>query len=95
MTGRGTRNFAAGLRSAGACLIAGVVASGCAQTPPAPQGGGGPPINLSGYSPQFRGGFMDGCDTARGSGRRDEKRYAEDAQYAQGWQDGRAICAKR
>jgi hypothetical protein len=70
----------------------------CAQTPtraqtetrPAP-----PPVNLSGYSAAFKEGFAEGCDTARGSARRDEKRFGADAQYAQGWQDGKAICGKR
>jgi hypothetical protein len=54
-----------------------------------------PPINLSGYSPAFKEGFRAGCDTARGSARRDAERFESDAQYAQGWQDGRSICGKR
>jgi hypothetical protein len=52
-------------------------------------------VNLSGYSAAFKEGFAEGCDTARGSARRDEKRFGADAQYAQGWQDGKAICGKR
>jgi len=75
-------------------LAAAIVLAGCAQTDvkprPAP-----PPVNLSGYSASFQEGFKDGCDTARGTARRDDKRYGADAQYAQGWQDGRAICGKR
>ena len=75
------------------CAIV-MLLAGCAEQPvvkqPSP-----PPINLSGYSPAFRAGFTDGCDTARGTQRRDEKRYGEDRQYAQGWSDGRSICAKR
>jgi hypothetical protein len=54
-----------------------------------------PPINLSGYSAAFQEGFQAGCDTARGAARRDEQRMQSDPQYAQGWQDGRSICAKR
>jgi hypothetical protein len=54
-----------------------------------------PPINLSGYSAAFKEGFQAGCDTARGAARRDEQRMQSDPQYAQGWQDGRSICAKR
>jgi len=54
-----------------------------------------PSINLSGYSPAFREGFADGCETARGNHRRNEKRFGEDRQYAQGWGDGRSICVKR
>ncbi len=67
----------------------------CAQTPTAKPKPSGPPVNLSGYSPAFREGFNDGCQTARGDARRNEKRYAEDTQYAQGWTDGRSICGKR
>lgn len=76
-----------------ACLL--LLLSACAQQPPAKPRPAEAPINLSGYSPAFRQGFTEGCGTARGNERRDEQRYAHDAQYARGWDDGRAICAKR
>jgi hypothetical protein len=69
--------------------------SACAQQPPVKPKASAPPINLSGYSPAFRQGFEEGCDTARGNMRRNEQRYTQDGQYARGWDDGRAICAKR
>lgn len=67
----------------------------CAPTPTKPAAAPPPPVNLSGYSAAFKEGFKDGCDSARGGGRRDEKRIGADTQYAQGWQDGKAICGKR
>ena len=67
--------------------------SACAERPVAKNSA--PAVNLSGYSPAFREGFNDGCESARGNKRRNEKRIAEDAQYAQGWGDGSSICAKR
>jgi len=76
-----------------ACLV--LLLSACAQQPPAKPRPAGPPINLSGYSPAFRQGFEEGCDTARGNMRRNEQRYTQDGQYARGWDDGRAICGKR
>jgi len=82
-----------------------LLAAGCAQQAPRPDEpvkppppaarSAPPPINLSGYSAAFKEGFQAGCDTARGSARRDETRMHSDAQYAQGWEDARAICAKR
>lgn len=68
--------------------------AGCAHDDVKPEAAP-PPVNLSGYSAAFKEGFKDGCDSARKSVRRENKRYAVDAQYAQGWQDGRAICSKR
>jgi hypothetical protein len=67
---------------------------GCAHDDAKP-GAENPPVNLSGYSAAFKEGFKDGCESARKSVRRENKRYAIDPQYAQGWQDGRAICGKR
>jgi hypothetical protein len=88
------------------CLAAAVLLlAGCAQEfvrkpgppsqPAPPPRPAPPPINLSGYSAAFKEGFQAGCDTARGVARRDEQRMQSDPQYAQGWQDGRSICAKR
>lgn len=91
----------------GALCLAGasLLLAGCAQEyvrkpeapsqPAPPPRPAPPPVNLSGYSAAFKQGFQAGCDTARGSPRRDEQRMQSDEQYARGWQDGRSICAKR
>lgn len=68
--------------------------TGCAHQTPVPDVAK-PPVNLSGYSAPFREGFSDGCETARGHRKRNEARYVEDAQYGRGWDDGRAICARK
>jgi len=52
-------------------------------------------VNLSGYSPAFRQGYADGCDSARFTRRRDERRYGKDADYMMGWNDGSSACSKR
>ncbi|MGH8662854.1 MAG: hypothetical protein ACREUX_01185 [Burkholderiales bacterium] len=78
----------------GLLLAAAIVAGACAQTQTKP-GAAPPPVNLSGYSAAFKEGFKHGCNSARGSERRDDARAAVDSQYAQGWQDGKAICGKR
>ena len=56
-----------------------------------------PAYNLAGYPPAVREGYIDGCESARKSdyGRKDEPRFAADAQYRMGWNDGLSICAKR
>src|SRR5262245_60993446 len=56
-----------------------------------------PQYNLAGYPPAVRDGYIDGCETARGSefGRKDERRIAADPQYKMGWGDGFAICGKK
>lgn len=61
------------------------------QTAPPPQK---PRFNLSGYSPAFRQGHADGCQSAGGTQRRDERRFREDADYMMGWNDGRSACRK-
>jgi hypothetical protein len=55
-----------------------------------------PTYNLSGYPPAMRDGYIDGCESAKGTslGRKDLKRFAGDAQYAMGWSDGNSICRK-
>lgn len=52
-------------------------------------------VNLSGYSATFRQGYNDGCDSARTSMRRDEKRYLGDGDYKMGWNDGHSMCQAR
>ena len=56
-----------------------------------------PNINLSGYPPAFREGYLDGCNSAKAllGTKRDERRFKADALYAQGWRDGFDICKKR
>lgn len=55
-----------------------------------------PAYNLSGYPPAARDGYIDGCESARRSayGRKDAARYAADARYRTGWDDGHAICSR-
>ena len=57
---------------------------------------GTPPVNLGGFSPAFKQGYTDGCESAGAlSQRRDEARYKSEPDYMQGWDDGYSICAKR
>lgn len=52
-------------------------------------------VNLSGYSPAFRQGYADGCDSAGASRRRDEKRYKAETDYMMGWNDGNSACLRK
>ena len=56
-----------------------------------------PNINLGGYPPAFRAGYIDGCENARRSGTtiRDEAKFKSDPMYAAGWRDGVDICARK
>ena len=55
-----------------------------------------PGINLSGYSPAFRAGYADGCNSIdAGARKRDEARFKAEADYAQGWRDGNDICKRK
>jgi len=56
-----------------------------------------PTYNLTGYPPAVREGYIDGCESAKRSqyGRKDAKRFADDAQYQMGWNDGYSICGKK
>ena len=56
-----------------------------------------PKYNLAGYPPAVREGYIDGCESAKGTAyaRKDARRFADDAQYAMGWNDGHAICGKK
>jgi hypothetical protein len=54
------------------------------------------PVNLSGYSPSFRQGYSDGCDSAGSlSQRRNENRYKSETDYMMGWNDGFSVCQRR
>ena len=54
-----------------------------------------PQVNLAGYPPAFRDGYLDGCNTARRNSEKiqDEARYKNDSMYAAGWRDGFDICS--
>jgi hypothetical protein len=51
-------------------------------------------INLSGFPPEFRKGFTDGCSAAR-QGDSAARPKAADGQYAVGWRDGFDYCKPR
>jgi hypothetical protein len=54
-----------------------------------------PNVNLAGFPLPYRQGYADGCASAGGGERKDAQRFAADGNYRTGWQDGRAICAKK
>ena len=56
-----------------------------------------PTYNLAGYPPAVRDGYIDGCETAKGTRvrRKDAQRFAADPQYSMGWNDGFGICGKK
>ena len=72
-------------------LLAAVMIYGCAPSKKEAN------VNLAGYPPAFRAGYVDGCETSkRTSGQiRDEARYKHDTQYAAGWRDGFDICGRK
>jgi hypothetical protein len=52
-------------------------------------------VNLSGYSPAFKQGYSDGCESAGWRGqRRDEKRFKTETDYMMGWNDGYSVCRR-
>jgi hypothetical protein len=90
-------------------LLPALVATACATAPmapppnqPEPQAqaqerrakAAAPTYNLAGYPPAVKEGYIDGCESAKGSAyaRKDAKRMDEDKQYAMGWNDGYSIC---
>ena len=50
-------------------------------------------VNLSGFPPEFRRGFTDGCGVARSNP--GAQRPKGEAQYVAGWQDGFDYCKPR
>lgn len=56
-----------------------------------------PTYNLGGYPPAVREGYIDGCESAKRTqyARKDASRFAADAQYAMGWNDGFSICGRK
>jgi hypothetical protein len=50
-------------------------------------------VNLSGFPPEFRRGFTDGCAASRANDA--AQRPKGEAQYVAGWQDGFDYCKPR
>jgi uncharacterized lipoprotein YajG len=73
---------------AGCATQQGSLPSQSANPPPAP-------VNLSGFPAAYRQGHADGCASAGIRERRDAARYAKDADYKLGWDDGLATCRRR
>jgi hypothetical protein len=93
------------MRSISAVLLIATLAA-CASTGPMaqPQRPAGPlpasarPVyNLTGYSPAFKDGYIDGCETAKKSayGAKDARRISTDTQYRLGWNDGFSLCRQK
>ncbi len=82
-------------RLAGYALIVLIGVAGCASDESLRPGAQNPgtvtrSINLSGYPPEFRRGFGDGCAVARTG--QNALRPKGEAQYVAGWQDGFDYC---
>lgn len=74
---------------------AGTAPSPASPPPSAPAARPLPNVNLSGYPPAFKEGFRDGCDSFRGTYRRDANRFGKENDYTIGWQDGFSICRRQ
>ncbi|WP_025042061.1 hypothetical protein [Nitrosospira briensis] len=78
--------------------FAGCAATGQGERPPGPMPATTRPVyNLTGYSPAFKDGYIDGCETAKKTrfGFKNKSRFAVDTQYKLGWNDGFSICGGR
>ena len=91
-------------------LAFGLVLAGCAEQRAAPPGPIDPPArasqpparaanpnlspNLSGFSPEFKAGYADGCASVGTALKRDASRFVADGSYARGWRDGYSSCKK-
>ena len=73
--------------------LATVMLVGCGTTKPLTDE---PKVNLTGYPPPFRDGYIDGCSSARHPGKtiQNQARYKSDSMYATGWRDGFDICSR-
>jgi hypothetical protein len=77
-----------------------ILIAGCATTAEVKRPAGPPPAstrpvyNLTGYSPAFKDGYIDGCETSKKTryAAKDERRFSGDAQYKMGWNDGYSVC---
>lgn len=80
-------------------LIFPFLLAACAGTDPSLRPGAGDPatvtsnVNLSGYPPEFRRGFTEGCAAARAA--TGAQRPKGDGPYAVGWSDGFDYCTSR
>ena len=83
------RPWAAGFLFFGAALVLAACVSAPSRRP------AGADVNLSGFPPEFKQGYADGCSSAEGPRVRDETRYRGDTQYASGWRDGFDICRRK
>jgi hypothetical protein len=75
-----------------------ILLAGCAATPQQQPPIDEPQVNLAGYPPPFRDGYLDGCNSARDTTKppvKDEDRYKNDSMYAAGWRDGFDICSQK
>ena len=50
--------------------------------------------NLSGFSPEFKAGYADGCASVGAALKRDPSRFDADGPYARGWRDGYSGCKR-
>lgn len=74
------------------CILVAAITLVCACTAQKKE----PNVNLAGYPPEFRAGYLDGCESARRDTiRKDEQRFKREPQYASGWRDGFDICKKQ
>lgn len=78
-----------------AYLLALLIAAGCATQEPLRPGADRPEtvtssINLSGFPPEYRRGFTEGCAAARANDA--SRRPKGDGQYTVGWSDGFDYC---
>lgn len=74
------------------CLFIAVVAA-CTTPPTKPKRA--PNVNLSGFPPEYKAGYLDGCNSASTKKEiKDVKRYPKDSNYTMGWRDGFDICKK-
>lgn len=80
-------------------LVIALLLAGCAATEEPLRPGASDPrtvtksINLSGYPPEFRKGFEEGCSAARAND--PSRRPKGDSQFAVGWNDGFEYCKPR
>jgi hypothetical protein len=87
------------MRAGGTAMVVLVaLAAGCASDANLRPGAQNPPtvtsaVNLSGFPPEFRRGFTDGCAAVRAS--ETAQRPRGEAQYVAGWQDGFDYCKPR
>lgn len=88
-----------------AALVTGcATTTGQSQRPESPRSPSGlsapstrPVYNLSGYSPAFKDGYVDGCETGKKTryAQKDQRRFSADSQYRLGWNDGLSLCRRK